>query len=141
MLSAEVDQLAVEGGELRARLQSMRVPQIPKHGEPVQFRNSMDELQLMHLLGTCFGPTWVLEESASKKHKMRYFVSSTDPGIRLNVEALTKFSDMLQGYLPLLPHLDGPSDFLTDRETEPFLQHLGQPPRGEPRGDLATSQA
>ena len=98
VLSAEVDRLAAEGGELRARLQSMRAPKDSKPGEPAQFRKSVDELQLTHLLDTCFGPTWVVKESASKKDKMRHFVSSTDPGIRLNVEALKMFSDMVRGY-------------------------------------------
>ena len=96
MLSAEVDLLAAKGNKLRARLQSMRVPKDSKPGEPVQFRKSMDELQLTHLLDTCFGPTWVVKESASKKDKMRYFVSSTDPGIRLNVESLKIFSVMVR---------------------------------------------
>ena len=58
----------------------------------------MNELQLKYLMDTCFGPTWVVKESASKKDKMRHFVSSTDPDIRLNVEALKMFSDMVRGY-------------------------------------------
>jgi len=83
---------------LRAQLQSLRLPTIPKRGEPVPFRKSMNELQLMHLLDKCFGPTWVVKESVSGKHTLRYFVSANDPGIRLNVEALTRFSDMVRGY-------------------------------------------